>query len=337
MSTSSAHQTPFFETFFSKNKKIFLFLPLVIVGLLLGLYFTSNNSNANTKDSNETNVDVSLPKDDTKPLADNKIDAIDDFEQLSNAQREEISKSNEVVIDDISTETKTTSTSYQNPDEATIKKIDKMMGEMNNPKKQRTNSGYYNGGESSRTNYRTTETPPNETTNDTKESFDDFFNPPSSSGTSKRNNSSSSNSTTSSNQDNFAYVVIKGDQIGLKNNSRVTLQFPKDATIDGYTFKKNTLFYAQIVFGNNNRVFFNINTINQKPVNVKAYDAEDGGLGLQVKQSLSAETSKEMVQDAADDVDVSGIPLGNTIKRVFRRKQQEIKVDLLNNQKIILR
>ena len=122
----------------------------------------------------------------------------------------------------------------------------------------------------------------------------------------------------------------------MRNKQRVTLILPKDITIDGKIFKKNTLIYCQASFSGN-RVNFTINNINQISVNLKVYDAEDGDLGLNVRESLVAETSSEVVSDAADELDVNGVPLAGTFKKVFKRKQQEPRIDLLNNQKIILK
>lgn len=328
-------QTPFFETFFSKNKKLFLFVPLIIVGLLLTLYFT-NDANASNDKTNEKNVDVdlTLPNAKQQELSDNKIDAMDEFNQLSDAKTEEDKKTNEVQIDDIDANSSSTKqgTTYQQPNEEVVSKIDKMIMSMDKdkPKKKSYNSENYN--QSSYNQSTSSDNYSQKKEDNTKENFDEFFN---SNNSKKENNSTQSTQNTQN--ETFAYAVIKGDQIGLRNNARVTFILPKDAMINGYFFKKNTVFYAQASFSNNNRILFNITNISQKVVNVKVYDAEDGSLGLQVKQSVIAEGGKDVVSDATDEVNVSGIPLGGTLKRIFKRKQQEIKVDLLNNQKIILR
>ena len=136
--------------------------------------------------------------------------------------------------------------------------------------------------------------------------------------------------------DPFFYGVIKGDHLGLKNKQRVALMLPKDALINGKLYKRNTVIYAIATFGSS-RVNLTINNINQVPVNIKAYDAEDGGIGLQVRESLVSETSTEMVSDGADDLDLSGVPFGNTIKKILKKKNKEAKIDLLNNQKMILK
>ncbi|GAA6774041.1 conjugative transposon protein TraM [Flavobacterium sp. CGRL2] len=153
---------------------------------------------------------------------------------------------------------------------------------------------------------------------------------------SKSSNNSAGNSKVQQQTEELIYASIKGDHLRLRNNSRVTLILPKETIIDGKVFKKNTLIYAQATF-NQNRVNLSINNINQVPLKIKAYDAEDGNLGLQVQRSLVAETGSEVAQDGADEIDVNGVPLGNTIKSLFKRKQQEPKIDLLNNQRLILK
>lgn len=135
--------------------------------------------------------------------------------------------------------------------------------------------------------------------------------------------------------DSYFYAVIKGDHLGLKDKERVALILPKDATILGKIYKRNTIIYAIANFVSN-RVNLTINNINQTPLNIQAFDAEDGGLGLQVKESLVSETSQEMVSEGTD-IGLVGVPFGNTIKKLLKKKNKEAKIDLLNNQKLILK
>lgn len=136
--------------------------------------------------------------------------------------------------------------------------------------------------------------------------------------------------------DPYFYAVIKGDHLGLRNKQRVALMLPKDAMIMGKIYKKNTVIYAIATFAPS-RVKLTITNINQVPLNIQAYDAEDGALGLQVRESLVSETSTEMVSEGADDTDLSNVPFGNTIKKILKKKNKEPKVDLLNNQKMVLK
>lgn len=133
------------------------------------------------------------------------------------------------------------------------------------------------------------------------------------------------------------YAVIKGDQMGIKNNQRVTLLLPKDVTIDGKLFKKNTIVYAKATFSGS-RVNFTVTSINQNPVQLMGYDAQDGGLGLQVTESLIGETTSGVIDQNANDSGLDDIPVvGKTLNNILRKKNREVKIDLLNNQKMILK
>ncbi|SHH86634.1 Protein of unknown function [Flavobacterium frigidimaris] len=133
------------------------------------------------------------------------------------------------------------------------------------------------------------------------------------------------------------YAVIKGDQMGIKNNQRVTLLLPKDVTIDDKLFKKNTIVYAKATFSGS-RVNFTVTSINQNPVQLMGYDAQDGGLGLQVTESLIGETTSGVIDQNANDSGLDDIPVvGRTLNNILRKKNKEVKIDLLNNQKMILK
>lgn len=138
-------------------------------------------------------------------------------------------------------------------------------------------------------------------------------------------------------KDTPIYAVIKGDQMGIRNNQRVTLLLSKDVTIGEKTFLKNTIVYAKATFSGS-RVNFTISNINQFPIALFGYDAEDGGLGLQMSESLVSESTKEIVNDQTDGLGVNDIPVvGRTLNKLIKTRNREIKVDLLNNQKLILK
>jgi hypothetical protein len=317
---------PFFETVFIKHKKLLYALPIVFVLLIVGLYMTSGHDTDNINE--DSNVDLSLPGAKTKELSNDKLEVMSDFSELNDEKQKQETKSQQFNVEGVNTNESVPGEKYQNEnDKVVVDKVNKMLIEMNNEKKKQktspstTNSYSRNVPEKAEIDY--------EDKNNTESSFNNFF-------SQKTTNSVSNGSTAAQQSDELIYASIKGDHLRLKNNSRVTLILPKETIINGKLYKKNTLIYAQATF-NQNRVNLNINNINQVPLKIKAYDAEDGNLGLQVERSLMAETSSEVVKDGADEIDVNGVPLGNTIKSLFKKKQQEPKIDLLNNQRLILK
>lgn len=320
---------PFFETFFTNNKKLFYALPVVLIALILGLYYTSKSAEVKIQEDN--NIDVSLPGSETKALPDDKLGVINDFSELSEEKESQKNKSDKINIEDV--DLTTTTDSYQNENDAqVVNKVNKMLLEMENDKKK--SSSYSSKVIKSNPVIERNEVDYDryEKKSNTEENFNQFFNQKSNNSVSQNSNQQYIKQAT----DELIYASIKGDHLRLRNNSRVTLILAKDTEIKGKIFKKNTLIYAQASFYRN-RVNLTINNINQMPLSIKAYDAEDGNLGMQVQQSLIAETGSEVVSDGADEVDLNGVPLGNTIKSLFKKKQQEPKIDLLNNQRLILK
>lgn len=327
---STVTNQPFFETVFTKHKKIFYALPVIVVALIVGLYYTSASASSERNPTNsENDIDVSLPDSETKELSDDKLGVMNDFSELSEEKEDAKVKSDNANIEDVDLNTTDT---YQNENDAkVVSKVNKMLLEMENEKRRPRNTASYSSPQA--VAVRTTPVKNEvdyEEKNNTEESFNNFF-------SNKSNNTTASGQTAPQQQNTpFIYASIKGDHLRLRNNSRVTLILSKDALIKGKLIKRNTLVYAQATFYGN-RVNLTINNINQIPITIKAYDAEDGNLGMQVQESLIAETGSEVVSDGADEVDVSGVPLGNTIKSLFKKKQQEPKIDLLNNQRLILK
>ncbi|SEC65557.1 Protein of unknown function [Tenacibaculum sp. MAR_2009_124] len=158
---------------------------------------------------------------------------------------------------------------------------------------------------------------------------EDFYNSPSA----KYNESNSVQKTLKS--DNEIYAVVYKDQ-EILNNGRVWLRLSQDALINGVIFKRNTLFYGFTKFAKN-RIYININSINDVKVNLSAYDAQDSNIGLYTEVEFFSIASNEIHDDAIDEVNTSKIPLGNTLKRIIKKKKRVDKVPLLNESKLTLK
>lgn len=67
-------------------------------------------------------------------------------------------------------------------------------------------------------------------------------------------------------------------------------------------------------------------------------DAQDGNPGIYIEgESLLKESVSTIEDDQVKDIDVAGVPVGKTIKKIFTAKKKETKVQLLNNYKLILK
>ncbi|HIP33418.1 MAG TPA: conjugative transposon protein TraM [Bacteroidia bacterium] len=129
-------------------------------------------------------------------------------------------------------------------------------------------------------------------------------------------------------------IMVNGDQ-NIKSGTRVSLILTQKAIINGISYDRNTRLYGFASFGNH-RLFININNIKNNPVDLKIYDAQDGNLGLYTKINLAGEISTEVLDDTADDIEVNGIKIGSTVKKIFKKKNKEKKILIFNRTKFIL-
>ncbi len=131
-------------------------------------------------------------------------------------------------------------------------------------------------------------------------------------------------------------AVIHNDQ-EIRNGDRIKLRLLENVTINGIKYKRNTYAFGFARF-QTNRVLLTINNINHNPTNLVCYDKQDGSMGIYVEGANAVgEFGREGTEDVVSDSDISNVPLGNTLKNIFRRKNREISVSLLNNYEVILK
>lgn len=123
----------------------------------------------------------------------------------------------------------------------------------------------------------------------------------------------------------------------VRNKERVVLRLGKQATIHGKLYPRNTRIYATARFSTN-RVLLNITNVQNNPARLTAYDGVDGERGVYVEgENLLGETASEGTDDLINEVDVKGVPLGSTLKDIFRKRAGARSVYLLNNHYIYLK
>jgi len=139
----------------------------------------------------------------------------------------------------------------------------------------------------------------------------------------------------SKNTDNMIYVRVDGTQT-VKTNFRLQMRLEKEALIDGQRIPRNTPLYGFISF-KPNRVAINIENINHQPTKLKAFDLQDGSEGVYAENSFRAEATQEVIGDVVDDINMAGMPQVNGIRKIFQRNNQNTKVTVINNYKLILK
>ncbi|MCA0957705.1 conjugative transposon protein TraM [Muricauda ruestringensis] len=130
-------------------------------------------------------------------------------------------------------------------------------------------------------------------------------------------------------------AVVNGEQ-RVRAKNRLELRLKEDMDINGRHFTRNTLLYGFVSF-RANRVFLSINHIGQHSVRLKAYDVMDGGEGIYVENSYREEATREVLDDAVQDISLPGMPQLGGIKQVFRRSNRTVRVTIHDGYQLILK
>jgi len=130
-------------------------------------------------------------------------------------------------------------------------------------------------------------------------------------------------------------AIVNGEQ-RVRAKNRLELRLNEDMDINGRYFTRNTLLYGFVSF-RANRVFLSIDHIGQHPVRLKAYDTMDGGEGIYVENSYREEATREVLDDAVQDISLPGMPQLGGIKQVFRRSNRTVRVTVHDGYQLILK
>ncbi|MDF0716955.1 conjugative transposon protein TraM [Muricauda sp. 334s03] len=132
-----------------------------------------------------------------------------------------------------------------------------------------------------------------------------------------------------------AVAMVNGEQT-VRANNRLELRLREAVELEGKRFERNTLLYGFVSF-RANRVFVAIDHIGPNPVSLKAYDFLDGGEGIYVEHSYREEATREVLDDAVQDVNLPGVPQLSGIQQVFRRSNRTVKVTVHDQYQLILK
>lgn len=135
--------------------------------------------------------------------------------------------------------------------------------------------------------------------------------------------------------DPFIMVEVNGEQT-VRNEERLELRLAVDALINGDSVPRNSLVYGFVSF-KANRVFIRITNIDNRAVELKAFDLMDGNEGIYIKNSARAEATGEVLDDIVQDINIPGVPQIGGIKQVFRRNNRNVKATIYNQYQLILK
>lgn len=128
---------------------------------------------------------------------------------------------------------------------------------------------------------------------------------------------------------------VNGDQ-KLRTNDRIELFLTEDLLLKDRIIPKSTMFYGFISL-RPNRVRIEVFRIGDLKINLKAYDLEDGREGIYIENSFRSRAKKEVLGDIVQDINIAGLPQLGGIKSIFRRSNRNIKVNILDQYKFILK
>ena len=130
-------------------------------------------------------------------------------------------------------------------------------------------------------------------------------------------------------------AVVDGNQV-VRANSRIRLRLTETGTVNGTTLDKNTLVFGTISF-QPNRALITIETINHQPIALQAYDLQDGLEGIYIENNFRAQASREVFDDVLQDVNIASLPQVGGISQLLRRDNRNVKVNVLNNSRMLLK
>ena len=130
-------------------------------------------------------------------------------------------------------------------------------------------------------------------------------------------------------------VEVDGDQV-VQAGYRLKMRLSEETTINNIKIPANTPVYGFIRF-QPNRALIEIENIANSPVKLKAFDLQDGSEGIYVENNIRADARKEVIDDIVQDINVAGIPQIAGLKQLFQRDNRNVKVQVTNNYKLILK
>ncbi|MDF0718183.1 conjugative transposon protein TraM [Muricauda sp. 334s03] len=122
----------------------------------------------------------------------------------------------------------------------------------------------------------------------------------------------------------------------VRQHNRLRMRLLEEAMINGTVIPRNTAIYGFVSF-KPNRAMINIEHIDHNPINLGAYDLQDGSEGIYIENSFRAEAGREVVGDAIDDINIGGVPQVRGIKSLFQRDNRQVKVTVMDNYQLILK
>lgn len=131
-----------------------------------------------------------------------------------------------------------------------------------------------------------------------------------------------------------AKVYVDGDQT-LRDGQRLDLRLTHDYVVDENRVPGGTRLYGFVKI-RPNRVMVELTRLGTTPMDMQAYDAQDGQEGIYVRNHLRGEVVDRSLEEGLGEINVPGVPQFNGIKRIFQRDQRTVKVQISDHYQFFL-
>lgn len=131
------------------------------------------------------------------------------------------------------------------------------------------------------------------------------------------------------------YVRVDGTQT-IRQNYRLRMRLAKPAVVGGVSFPINTLLYGFVSF-RPQRALLRITHIGAQSVQYSAHDLADGNEGIYIENSVQQEATQEVTGGAINEVNVPGLPSVGGLKQLFRRRNRQVKITIVDHYQLILK
>ncbi|MEZ4809025.1 MAG: conjugative transposon protein TraM [Allomuricauda sp.] len=130
-------------------------------------------------------------------------------------------------------------------------------------------------------------------------------------------------------------AYVDGNQV-VRDGHRLAVRIEEAIKFNGMSLEKGTLVHGFVKI-RPNRVMVEFPEVGHNPIKFKAYDFQDGNVGIYVENHLKGEVLAKSMDETLAEINIPGVPQFNGIKRIFQRHNRAIKVEIKDKYQFILK
>lgn len=130
-------------------------------------------------------------------------------------------------------------------------------------------------------------------------------------------------------------AYVDGNQT-LRDGHRLHLRSGQNFQWNGLAIPKDARIYGFVKL-RPNRVMVELAGFDGKDISLKVHDLQDGQEGIYVENHLKGEVMEQGLEETIGELNVPGFPQIGGLKRIFQRRNRDIKVDVRDKYQIVLK